>query len=149
MNKKPLAVITTFGGINASGRTSYYIGYKNLIFDSLDQKNQFEVLRDLAVAQGKITSTGKRWETSSGDSIDLKSYLKKNCEAIRADTMIRKIDRELYDPEGIILDQIQASAAGQLPSGFDPGNSYPSRQHPKAIQMTVFGMSDALGQLGI
>ena len=149
MNKKPLAVITAFGGINASGRTSYYIGYKNLIFDSLDQKNQFEVLKDLAVAQGKITSTGKRWETSSGDSIDLKSYLKKNCEVIRADTMIRKIDRELYDPEGIILDQIQASAAGQLPSGFDPGDFYPSRQHPKAIQMTVFGMSDALGQLGI
>jgi len=149
MNKKPLAVITAFGGINASGRSSGYIGYKNLIFDSLDQKDQLEVLKDLAVTQCKITCIGNRWETSSGDSIDLKSYLKKNCEAIRADTMVRKIDRELYDPEGIILDQIQASAAGQLPTGFDPGNSYPSRHHPKAIQMTVFGMSDALRQLGI
>ena len=26
---------------------------------------------------------------------------------------------------------------------------YPARQHPKALQMTVFGMGDALGQLGI
>ena len=63
--------------------------------------------------------------------------------------MVRKIDRDTYDPEGIILDRIQASAAGQLPSGFDLSSLYQARQHPKGLQMTVFGMSDALGQLGI
>ena len=148
-NKKPLALITSFGGINASGRSSDYIGYKNLIFDSLNKEDQLDVLKDLAVTQNKITCIGNTWETSSRDSIELKSYLKKNSSTIRADTMVRKIDRELYDPNGIILDQIQASAAGQLPTGFDPGSLYPSRQHPKAIEMTVFGMSDTLGQFGI
>ena len=149
MIKKPLTVITGFGGINASGRSSDFIGYKNLIFDSLEEKEQLKVLKDLAVTQQKIRPAGKKWETDTGDSIQLNSYLKRNSEVIREDTLVREIDRDLYDPEGIILDQIQASSAGQLPTGFDPGQFYSSRQHPKALQMTVFGMSDTLGQFGI
>ena len=149
MNKKPLTVITGFGGINASGRSSDYIGYKNLIFDSLEEKEQLKVLKDLSVTQQKIKPAGKKWETNTGDSIQLNSYLQKNSDVIRERTLVRKIERDLYDPEGIILDQIQASAAGQLPTGFDPGQFYSSRQHPKALQMTVFGMSDTLGQFGI
>ena len=149
MNKKPLTVITGFGGINASGRSSDYIGYKNLIFDSLEEKEQLKVLKDLSVTQQKIKPAGKKWETNTGDSVQLNSYLQKNSAVIREHTLVRKIERDLYDPEGIILDQIQASAAGQLPTGFDPGQFYSSRQHPKALQMTVFGMSDTLGQFGI
>ena len=91
---------------------------------------------------------GSGWETVSGDSINLKEYLLENTSSIRKDCFIRKIEREVYDPDGVILEQIKASAAGQLPKGFDPSNFYPARQHPKALQMTVFGMSDAIGQLG-
>ncbi len=40
-------------------------------------------------------------------------------------------------------------AAGQLPSGFNPAQSYNSRNHPRALQMTVFGASDAIQSLGI
>jgi acetoacetyl-[acyl-carrier protein] synthase len=63
--------------------------------------------------------------------------------------MIRELNRDLYDPDGIILDQIKASAGGQLPTGFNPGSFYSSRQHARALQMTIFGMSDTLGQFGI
>jgi acetoacetyl-[acyl-carrier protein] synthase len=149
MNVKPLALITGFGGINSAGRSSSHISYKNLIFDTLTPKDQLEVLQDLAVMEGTIEPVGRSWETTSGDSIDLKSYLIENQKSIRSETMVRKIDREIYDTDGIILNDIQASAAGQLPSGFDPSSLYAARQHPKALQMTVFGMGDALGQLGI
>tara|TARA_Y100000590_G_scaffold108571_1_gene123462 strand:- start:80 stop:1816 length:1737 start_codon:yes stop_codon:yes gene_type:complete len=145
---KPLAIISGFGGINSSGRSSGFLGYKNLVFESLNEKEQLEVLQDLAVLQGKIEMVGTGWETVSGDSINLKEYLLENVASIRKDCFIRKIEREVYDPDGIILEQIKASAAGQLPKGFDPSNFYPARQHPKALQMTVFGMSDAIGQLG-
>ena len=40
-------------------------------------------------------------------------------------------------------------AAGQLPTGFEPGKLYPSRSHPRGLEMTVYGASDALGSLGI
>ena len=145
---KPLAIISGFGGINSSGRSSGFLGYKNLVFESLNEKEQLEVLQDLAVLQGKIEMVGTGWETVSGDSINLKEYLLENVTSIRKECFIRKIEREVYDPDGIILEQIKASAAGQLPKGFDPSNFYPARQHPKALQMTVFGMSDAIGQLG-
>ena len=147
-SNKPLAVISGFGGINSSGRSSNFLGYKNLVFESLKEKEQLEVLQDLAVLQGKIETAGSSWETVSGDSINLKEYLLENSSSIRSDCFVRKIDKEVYDPDGIILDQIKASAAGQLPKGFDPASYYPARQHPKALQMTIFGMSDAIGQLG-
>ena len=149
MNSKSLALITGFGGINSAGRSSSHLSYKNLIYNSLNEKEQLEVLQDLAVLQGKIEPLGRNWETISGDNIDLKSFLLENATQIRKDTMVRKLDADIYDKDGIILDQIKASAAGQLPSGFDPSSLYPARQHPKALQMTVFGMGDALGQLGI
>lgn len=40
-------------------------------------------------------------------------------------------------------------AAGQLPSGFDPKALYQSRNHPRGIQMTVFGASDAISSMGV
>ncbi len=40
-------------------------------------------------------------------------------------------------------------AAGQLPSGFEPGELYQSRFHPRGLQMTIVGMSDALHSMGI
>jgi len=41
------------------------------------------------------------------------------------------------------------NAAGQLPTGFEPGALYPSRHHPRGLQMTLFAASDALNSLGI
>ncbi len=43
----------------------------------------------------------------------------------------------------------KVTSAGQLPNGFDPAALYPSRSHPRALQMTVFGASDAINSLGI
>lgn len=40
-------------------------------------------------------------------------------------------------------------SAGQVPSGFDPGNLYPARSHPRGVQLGVFATSDALGSMGI
>ena len=40
-------------------------------------------------------------------------------------------------------------AAGQLPTGFDPEAMYQSRNHPRGLQLTVYGASDALNALGI
>lgn len=40
-------------------------------------------------------------------------------------------------------------SAGQLPSGFDPSQLYDARFHPRGLQLTIVGMSDALHSLGI
>ena len=58
MSTQPLALITGFGGINSAGRSSSYLAYKNMVFDSLTSKEQLEVLHDLSVLQGKIEPIG-------------------------------------------------------------------------------------------
>ncbi len=40
-------------------------------------------------------------------------------------------------------------AAGQLPTGFEPGKLYQSRSHPRGLHITVYGASDALMSSGI
>jgi len=43
----------------------------------------------------------------------------------------------------------KVNSAGQLPSGFNPEALYQSRSHPRGLQLTVFGASDAISSLGI
>ncbi len=45
--------------------------------------------------------------------------------------------------------QFEVGSAGQLPTGFVPGELYPSRNHPRGLQMTIYAASDALADLGI
>ncbi|MYF37852.1 MAG: beta-ketoacyl synthase [Gammaproteobacteria bacterium] len=43
----------------------------------------------------------------------------------------------------------RVTAAGQLPKGFNPAKTYPSRSHPRGLQMTIYSASDALLSTGI
>ncbi len=40
-------------------------------------------------------------------------------------------------------------AAGQLPDGFDPAALYASRFHPRGLQLSIVGASDAVNAMGI
>ncbi len=54
--------------------------------------------------------------------------------------------QEIYLPD---FKEALVKTAGQLPTGFDPGKYYHSNHHPRGLQMSVFGASDALNSLGI
>lgn len=43
----------------------------------------------------------------------------------------------------------RVGSAGQLPSGFNPGNRYQSRNHPRGLQLTIFGASDTVRSTGL
>jgi acetoacetyl-[acyl-carrier protein] synthase len=45
--------------------------------------------------------------------------------------------------------EFEVKAAGQLPTGFEPGTLYASRSHPRGLQMMVYAASDALGSVGL
>jgi acetoacetyl-[acyl-carrier protein] synthase len=45
--------------------------------------------------------------------------------------------------------QSPVNTAGQLPSGFAPESLYPSRSHPRGLQMTLYAASDALNAMGL
>ena len=45
--------------------------------------------------------------------------------------------------------EFEVKSAGQLPTGFEPGTLYQSRNHPRGLQMTVYAASDALASIGL
>ena len=53
--------------------------------------------------------------------------------------------------EFLIQDQqsYPVKAAGQVPAGFNPGNTYNSRNHPRGLQLAVYAASDALRSSGL
>jgi len=45
--------------------------------------------------------------------------------------------------------EFEVHSAGILPTGFKPSEKYNSRFHPKGLQMTILGASDAINSIGI
>lgn len=127
LNLKRFPVICSVGGINSAGRSSFDFSYKRLIIENLNKEKKIELLKDLNnLTSGKITS-----------EIDILNK-----------TLVRKINSDLYDPELLMTDVMKVNAAGQLPEGIDISKMYNSRQHPKGIQMTIFGVTDCLKNIG-
>ena len=124
---KRFPVICSVGGINSAGRSSFDFSYKRLVLDSLDTRSKELILKDLnSLTNSEISSE--------------KDILKK--------TLVRKINSDLFDPELLMKDVMNVNAAGQLPEGINLSKMYNSRQHPKGIQMTIFGVTDCLKNLG-
>ena len=125
-NLKRLPVICSMGGLNSGGRTSGDISYKRLVYENLSNEEKKEVLKDL---------------------ISL-SEEKKTEKEILSGTLIRQID-DFLDPKGLMTKQIGVNAGAKLPDFYEIDNLYNSKQHPRGIKMTVFGVNDALYNLGI
>jgi acetoacetyl-[acyl-carrier protein] synthase len=63
----------------------------------------------------------------------------------------REVRITCHDSLKVLLPEHRASrvtSAGQLPTGFDPGSLYASRNHPRGLQITVYGASDAIRSTG-
>lgn len=43
----------------------------------------------------------------------------------------------------------KVTSAGQLPTGYDPAALYPSRNHPRGLQLAIVASSDAVKSIGI
>ncbi len=43
----------------------------------------------------------------------------------------------------------RVSSAGELPTGFEPEKLYQSRNHPRGLQLAIYGASDAVRSVGI
>jgi len=62
-----------------------------------------------------------------------------------------EVEVHIHGSQELLVDDRHKSlvtSAGLLPSGFDPTLLYPARHHPRALQMTIFGASDALHSVG-
>jgi len=126
---KKLPVIVGMGGMNAAGRTSGHHAYKRTVCDALFDHDMASTWQDLANRMG-VPAT--------------------DIDAIKAGTLVRRIER--FDPSNVAWQQptkLMVSSAGGLPRGFDPASLYNSHHHPRALQLSIFGASDALSSMGL
>ncbi len=200
-----LPVIIGFGGFNPAGRSSSHHGYRRLILDSLPDTIANETRASLATLMGLLRFSNGTWMDAGGQPVSLDSYLKQIDPVLKAGTLVRKLEKNLFDPDllpvnkratllatgnepltfvirrqqlpdkipidwqisdagegrlrveiphktDVLIPGTRAStvnSAGQLPSGFDPTSLYQSRNHPRGLQLTVVGASDAINSLGI
>jgi acetoacetyl-[acyl-carrier protein] synthase len=200
-----LPVIIGMGGINAAGRSSLHHAYRRLVLDALPAQDALETRASLASLMGLLRKDGDQWCDHIGNPVELESYLSSIDSTLKAGTLIRKLENNLFDPENLLFhkkatlnsgddspisfiirkqhlpDQLPSqwrisehsasevrvditgsidvltenfrrsdvNSAGQLPSGFDLKDLYASRNHPRGLQMTVYGASDAIQSLGI
>ena len=66
MSSKPLALITAFGGINSAGRSSAHLSYKNLVFNSISEKEQLVFLSRVGIYKHKALESVRFKEVSGG-----------------------------------------------------------------------------------
>ena len=168
-----LPVITAMGGINAAGRSALHFGFQRLIFDALPDLTRQDTLRSLGQLTGRapddqlaatliraLPDSHRLHAAISGTSdipVTLEMRNMDLPDPLPAGWQVSPIDKRrsrVTLPAGLDLRvphdaPRRVSAAGQLPDGFDPGALYASRNHPRALQMAIFGVSDALGDLGI
>ena len=121
-----LPLIVGYGGINAGGRSIFDFSHQRMVFDEINTKQQKEVLLSLGHLMG----------TNDKDTILNKSLL-------------RAIDTDFFNVHNFRSPELPTLAGGQLPSGFNPASTYNSRQHPRGLAMTIFGLSDAVKSLGL
>ena len=63
-----------------------------------------------------------------------------------------RISVEVLDVSEVLVPDSRPSrvtSGGQLPTGYDPSELYPSRNHPRGLQLAVVGSSDAIKSVGI
>ena len=72
------------------------------------------------------------WRIESIDDANVKVFVDGELEVLFPDYRVSKV-----------------RSAGQLPTGFNPEGLYQSRNHPRGLQLTIFGASDAINSLGI
>jgi len=99
---------------------------KNLVLDSA-QKSEFTLkLKDLP------TPTPENWTLETIDDKTVKV-------TVDGSLSIKMTSFREFDVQ----------SGGILPCGFDPAEQYASRFHPRGLQLTVIGASDALNSIGI
>ncbi len=115
------------------------------------ENNLFEPAQILA--QNPVTLEG----TGDGNTLTftlaakkLPAVLPENWQILENDGKTCRIEAR-GGVEVLIRDhfQIPVNTAGQLPTGFAPDALYASRHHPRGLQLTIFGASDALYALGL
>lgn len=144
-----LPVIVGFGGYNSAGRSSFHQGFRRMVLDSLGEEARKETLLGLATLMKIVRCDNGRYLDANGSVFTADEVVQEFGHYIQNETLVRYLE-EPYSPHSdSFYEKIAVRSAGQLPSGFQPGDHYRSQFHPRGLQMAIMGASDAVRSLGV
>ena len=139
---KPIPCLVGFGGLTPAGRGSHNLSYSRMLYDLASEQNKFNYLKSVLTLCGLID------ETTEAPEIEQLILSKEN--EVLENTLMRKLDYEFFRNTFWSYDyEMPANACGQLPFRLDPVTHYASRQHPKALGMSIVGFTDAMSDAGL
>lgn len=94
-----LPLIIGMGGINASGRTSFHQGFRRIVIDKLTAQARQETFVGLASLMKIVTKKGDTLVDIDGNLVLAEEIENKFGQQILAGTLIRKIEKNHFDPD--------------------------------------------------
>ncbi|MBU2885991.1 beta-ketoacyl synthase [Gilvimarinus agarilyticus] len=96
-----LPVIVGFGGFNAAGRSSGHQGFRRMVLESLPECERQETLAGLGVMMGLVRCQEGQWCDDQGQALTLAQIEAQFGDAIRAGSLIRRIDGRFFDVDSV------------------------------------------------
>lgn len=94
-----LPLVVGMGGINASGRTSFNQGFRRIVIDKLNAEARQETFVGLATLMKLVTSVEGNLTDTDGNVVAASEIESTFGEQILAGTLIRKIEKNHFDPD--------------------------------------------------
>jgi acetoacetyl-[acyl-carrier protein] synthase len=94
-----LPLIIGMGGINAAGRTSFHQGFRRIVIDKLNAQARQETFVGLASLMKIVTAQDGALVDADGNNVDPAEIENKFGPQILAGTLIRKIEKNHFDPD--------------------------------------------------
>lgn len=94
-----LPIIVGMGGINAAGRTSFHQGFRRIVIDKLNAEARQETFVGLATLMNILTVEDGKLVDAEGNYVEHKSVETLYGQKILDGTLIRKIEKNHFDPD--------------------------------------------------
>jgi len=94
-----LPLIIGMGGINAAGRTSFHQGFRRIVIDKLNAQARQETFVGLASLMKIVTCQDGNLVDVEGNTVEPAEIENKFGQQILAGTLIRKIEKNHFDPD--------------------------------------------------
>lgn len=113
-----LPVIVGMGGINASGRTSFHQGFRRIVLDQLSPEQRQETFLGLACLMNLVRYQDGQLIDQNNQVIEDDQIEGTFGEQVLAGTLIRKIEKEHFDPDATPWQQKMSLSAKQADFSF-------------------------------
>lgn len=113
-----LPVIVGFGGINSAGRSSFHHAYRRLVIDKLPKQEAVETYTCLATMMGYLKYEDGKYIDNDNQECLPEQVPERFGEAIRKNTLVRRIGKELFDADRIHFGKNVKATSGDEPICF-------------------------------